>query len=208
MIVADIYRTTRRTTRPAGSRGGVLDGGRDQPLRRQGSALRAGMKRVTGALIASVLGFTTGGAFADGDAARGEKKFEDCAACHKLERGENSLGPSLYGVFGRPAATLTDFRYFAGAEAQRHHLVAAGGRRLHRRSAGGGAGLPHALRRHDRRRRPRRPDRVFATGVQIVGRYCALPWRGLCPTTPSCPRTRKAAQESHSGQKRAGPWHY
>ena len=69
------------------------------------------MKRVTGALIASVLAFATGGAFADGDAARGEKKFEDCAACHKLERGENNLGPSLYGVFGRPAATLTDFRY-------------------------------------------------------------------------------------------------
>ena len=69
------------------------------------------MKRAAGFLIASAVAFATGAALADGDAARGEKKFEDCAACHKLERGENNLGPSLYGVFGRPAATLTDFRY-------------------------------------------------------------------------------------------------
>jgi cytochrome c len=54
---------------------------------------------------------TAGIACADGDAARGEKKFEECAACHKIERGENNLGPSLHGVFGRKAGTLADFRY-------------------------------------------------------------------------------------------------
>ena len=53
----------------------------------------------------------TGVARADGDAARGEKKFEECAACHALERGVNSLGPSLYGVFQRKAAALEEFRY-------------------------------------------------------------------------------------------------
>ena len=53
----------------------------------------------------------TAGAAQAADAARGEKKFEECAACHKLERGEDGLGPSLYGMFGRRAATLTDFRY-------------------------------------------------------------------------------------------------
>ena len=52
-----------------------------------------------------------GMARADGDAARGEKKFEECAACHKIERGENDMGPSLHGVFGRKAGTLADFRY-------------------------------------------------------------------------------------------------
>jgi cytochrome c len=52
-----------------------------------------------------------GMALADGDAARGEKKFEECAACHKIELGENDLGPSLHGVFGRKAGTLADFRY-------------------------------------------------------------------------------------------------
>ena len=50
-------------------------------------------------------------AHAQGDAARGEKKFEDCAACHSLMAGENGVGPSLAGVIGRKAATLDDYRY-------------------------------------------------------------------------------------------------
>ena len=48
---------------------------------------------------------------ADGDVVRGEKKFEECAACHKLEAGENAVGPSLAGVFHRKAGELSDFRY-------------------------------------------------------------------------------------------------
>jgi cytochrome c len=40
-----------------------------------------------------------GVAYADGDAARGKKLFEECAACHSLERGVNGVGPSLQGVF-------------------------------------------------------------------------------------------------------------
>ena len=49
--------------------------------------------------------------YAEGDAARGQAKFEECAACHKLVRDENSVGPSLNGVFGRKSAELSDFRY-------------------------------------------------------------------------------------------------
>ena len=45
------------------------------------------------------------------DATRGEKYFEDCASCHTLARGENGVGPSLFGVFGRKAGTLDDYRY-------------------------------------------------------------------------------------------------
>jgi cytochrome c len=52
-----------------------------------------------------------GAARADGDAARGEIKFQDCAACHKLEAGANNVGPSLHGVFMRKAGELADFRY-------------------------------------------------------------------------------------------------
>lgn len=48
---------------------------------------------------------------ADGDPARGEVKFQDCAACHKLEAGINNVGPSLNGVFGRKAGEISDFRY-------------------------------------------------------------------------------------------------
>ena len=54
---------------------------------------------------------SAGAARADGDAARGEKKFGDCAACHKLEAGANNVGPSLHGVFARKAGEIADFRY-------------------------------------------------------------------------------------------------
>jgi cytochrome c len=52
-----------------------------------------------------------GAARADGDAARGEAKFQDCAACHRLEAGANNVGPSLQGIFTRKAGELADFRY-------------------------------------------------------------------------------------------------
>jgi cytochrome c len=52
-----------------------------------------------------------GSARADGDAARGEVRFQDCAACHKLAPGANNVGPSLHGIFTRKAGELADFRY-------------------------------------------------------------------------------------------------
>jgi cytochrome c len=54
---------------------------------------------------------TAGAARADGDAARGEKRFEECATCHALERGVNNVGPSLFGVIGRKAGEIAEFRY-------------------------------------------------------------------------------------------------
>jgi cytochrome c len=50
-------------------------------------------------------------ALAAGDAARGEARFQDCAACHKLEAGVNNVGPSLHGIFTRKAGEIADFRY-------------------------------------------------------------------------------------------------
>jgi cytochrome c len=35
-----------------------------------------------------------------------------CGVCHTLKSGEaHRQGPNLYGVYGRPAGTLTDFSY-------------------------------------------------------------------------------------------------
>jgi cytochrome c len=65
--------------------------------------------RVIAALVMTLL--PVAAARADGDAARGEVKFQDCAACHKLEAGANNLGPSLHGIFERKAGELADFRY-------------------------------------------------------------------------------------------------
>ena len=53
----------------------------------------------------------SGLARADGDAARGEQRFAECAPCHSLARDAESVGPSLYGVFGRKAGSSADFRY-------------------------------------------------------------------------------------------------
>jgi cytochrome c len=63
------------------------------------------------ALLAAAQVPVADAAHADGDATRGEKRFEDCAACHSTERGVNNVGPSLYDVFDRKAGELADFRY-------------------------------------------------------------------------------------------------
>jgi cytochrome c len=67
------------------------------------------MTRATLAMLITAL--TAATARADGDAARGEARFQDCAACHKLEAGANNVGPSLHGIFARGAGELSDFRY-------------------------------------------------------------------------------------------------
>jgi cytochrome c len=60
----------------------------------------------------------TGSALAAGDAARGADVFkENCAACHSPERGQNLVGPSLYSVVGRSAATETGFAYSSAMKA-------------------------------------------------------------------------------------------
>ncbi len=63
-------------------------------------------------VVAAILILAAGAAHAQGDARRGEKLFEECRACHAVERGvEGPVGPDLHGVFGRRAGTLDNFRY-------------------------------------------------------------------------------------------------
>ena len=69
------------------------------------------MSYVVRLLVAAAFATATGSARADGDAARGEKKFEECHACHSLDRNAESVGPSLFGMFGRKAGEGADFRY-------------------------------------------------------------------------------------------------
>ena len=67
------------------------------------------MKRVTMTLMITLLPLAA--ARADGDPARGEARFQECAACHRLEAGAHEVGPSLHGIFMRKAGELADFRY-------------------------------------------------------------------------------------------------
>ena len=49
--------------------------------------------------------------FASADAAKGERVFNQCRACHMLEDGQNGVGPHLYGVVARDVGSVEDFNY-------------------------------------------------------------------------------------------------
>lgn len=60
----------------------------------------------------------SGTAFAEGDAAAGEKDFKKCKSCHTIASPEGEVifkggktGPNLYGVVGRTAGTYEGFKY-------------------------------------------------------------------------------------------------
>ena len=60
----------------------------------------------------AVLTLTTGAAIAAGDPVAGKGVFARCAACHvAVKNGGNGLGPNLFGVVGRKAASLPTFSY-------------------------------------------------------------------------------------------------
>ena len=46
-----------------------------------------------------------------GDAAKGKTVFVQCQVCHVVEEGQNRIGPSLYGIVGRPAGSIAGFAY-------------------------------------------------------------------------------------------------
>ena len=57
------------------------------------------------------LGLMVEAAVADGDAVKGEQVFKKCAACHSATDKTNKVGPFLFGVFGRKAATVEGYNY-------------------------------------------------------------------------------------------------
>ena len=61
-------------------------------------------------------------AHADGDAARGEKRFEECASCHTTVRGRKWRGAEPVRRVRAQGRRDRRFPLFAGDEAQRHHL--------------------------------------------------------------------------------------
>lgn len=49
---------------------------------------------------------------AQADAAAGEKAFAKCTACHSIAKGgANGIGPNLYGIVGKPHASVAGFDY-------------------------------------------------------------------------------------------------
>ncbi len=66
--------------------------------------------RIFSVVMALLFGATGGSALA-ADAAKGEKVFKKCKACHSLEAGKNKVGPSLHGVIDREAGAVEGYKY-------------------------------------------------------------------------------------------------
>ena len=70
------------------------------------------------AYVATLLALTVSPAMAEGDAAKGEKVFRKCKACHVVDAEKNRVGPHLVGVIGRPAAHVEKFKYSKAMQAK------------------------------------------------------------------------------------------
>ena len=47
-----------------------------------------------------------------GDLTHGQKVFKKCSACHMIASdGKNMIGPNLWGVLGRQAGSIGDYKY-------------------------------------------------------------------------------------------------
>ena len=50
--------------------------------------------------------------FASTSAADGKKVFKKCTACHSIAQGGgNKIGPALWGILGRKAGSVSDYKY-------------------------------------------------------------------------------------------------
>ena len=74
------------------------------------------MKRTLTALTFATLAAAP--ALAAGDAAKGEADYKKCKACHMIVADDGTeiqkggkTGPNLYGMIGRPVASVADFKY-------------------------------------------------------------------------------------------------
>lgn len=61
--------------------------------------------------VLALLSGTAAAQVAEGNAAEGEKVFNQCKACHSVQAGQNRVGPSLAGVVGRKAGSVEGFNY-------------------------------------------------------------------------------------------------
>jgi len=69
-------------------------------------------------VVAALLALPATPASAEGDAAKGEKVFKKCKACHVVDKEQNRVGPHLVGLFGRKAASVEGYKYSKAMKAK------------------------------------------------------------------------------------------
>ena len=62
----------------------------------------------------------TAGSAAAADIEAGKTIFKKCALCHTAEFGKNKIGPSLFGIVGRPSASLANYNYSDAMKSFKH----------------------------------------------------------------------------------------
>ncbi len=73
------------------------------------------MRHIVLTMLVAAAASLPGLAAADsGDAAAGQRVFNQCRACHTADQGgRNGVGPNLWGIVGRKAGSIDGFRYSA-----------------------------------------------------------------------------------------------
>jgi len=72
------------------------------------------IKLITAFCIGLLLSLIVISATHAGDLNRGKKLFKKCKACHSIKAEKHKIGPSLFGVFERPAGTASGFKRYKG----------------------------------------------------------------------------------------------
>ncbi len=72
-------------------------------------------KRIPAPALALALSLAAAAPAQAGDAEAGKTVFIKCGVCHTLEKDVSKVGPSLHGVFGRKAGTLSSYALYTDA---------------------------------------------------------------------------------------------
>lgn len=75
------------------------------------------MKGIYATAVATLLAFLLAAhpALSEDNAARGQRVFGECAACHSLRPDQNMTGPSLADLWGRKAGSVPSFDRYSAA---------------------------------------------------------------------------------------------
>ena len=72
------------------------------------------------AIAAPALAWADANPWDGGDAAAGKEIFVKCSLCHYAEPGKTKIGPSLWGVVGRPSGSMPGYSYSSAMKAYNH----------------------------------------------------------------------------------------